>query len=29
MSTTALPLSEQIHARLSERLQPTKLRVID
>lgn len=29
MNTTALPLSEQIHARLSERLQPTELRVID
>jgi BolA protein len=30
MSTnTALPLSEQIHARLTDRLQPTALRVID
>ncbi len=29
MNTTALPLSEQIHARLSDRLQPTSLRVID
>ena len=26
---TSLPLSEQIHARLMERLQPTELRVID
>ena len=25
----SLPLSEQIHARLMERLQPTELRVID
>ena len=29
MSNTALPLSEQIHARLTERLQPTELRVVD
>jgi BolA protein len=29
MSTTALPLSAQIHARLNERLQPTALRVVD
>ncbi len=29
MSQPAIPLSEQIHARLTERLQPTKLRVID
>lgn len=29
MNATALPLSAQIHARLSERLQPTELRVID
>jgi BolA protein len=27
--TVSLPLSEQIHARLMERLQPTELRVID
>ena len=29
MSSTNLPLSEQIHARLTERLQPTELRVVD
>ncbi len=29
MSTATLPLSSQIHARLSERLQPSELRVID
>ncbi|WP_416548584.1 BolA family protein [Limnohabitans sp. DCL3] len=29
MNTIVLPLSEQIHARLSERLQPTALRVVD
>ena len=29
MNTTALPLSEKIHARLTERLQPTELRVVD
>ena len=29
MSNTALPLSEKIHARLTERLQPTELRVVD
>lgn len=29
MNTTALPLSEQIHARLTERLQPSELRVVD
>ena len=29
MNTTALPLSDQIHARLTERLQPTELRVVD
>lgn len=29
MSTRSIPLSEQIHARLTERLQPTELRVID
>ena len=29
MSNTALPLSEQIHARLTERLQPSALRVVD
>lgn len=29
MIHATLPLSEQIHARLSERLQPTALRVID
>ena len=29
MNATSLPLSQQIHARLLERLQPTELRVID
>ena len=29
MIQATLPLSEQIHIRLSERLQPTELRVID
>lgn len=29
MSTSNLPLSEQIHAQLTERLQPTELRVVD
>ena len=29
MSDLPLPLSAQIHARLTERLQPTELRVID
>ena len=29
MSSATLPLSAQIHARLSERLQPTALRVVD
>jgi BolA protein len=29
MSTAPVPLSSQIHARLSERLQPTALRVVD
>ncbi len=29
MSTPAIPLSEQINARLTERLQPTALKVID
>ncbi len=29
MSTSNLPLSDQIHARLIERLQPTELRVVD
>jgi len=29
MNTDALPLSAQIHKRLSERLQPTALRVVD
>jgi BolA protein len=29
MNTTTLPLSGQIHARLTERLQPTELRVVD
>ena len=29
MSTPATPLSEQINARLTERLQPTALKVID
>ena len=29
MSTSNLPLSAQIHARLTERLQPTELRVVD
>ena len=29
MSTNTVPLSAQIHARLTERLQPTALRVID
>jgi len=29
VSTSNLPLSEQIHARLTERLQPTELRVVD
>jgi BolA protein len=29
MNTIPLPLSQQIHARLMERLQPTELRVID
>ena len=29
MSTQPIPLSEQIHARLTERLQPTELRVTD
>ena len=27
--TSALPLSAQIHVRLTERLQPTELRVVD
>lgn len=29
MTNLPLPLSEQIHARLTERLQPTALKVID
>ena len=29
MSTTPVPLSAQIHARLTERLQPTALHVVD
>ena len=29
MNQTTLPLGEQIHARLTERLQPTELRVTD
>jgi BolA protein len=29
MNQTTLPLSAQIHARLTDRLQPTELRVID
>ncbi len=29
MNAPAIPLSAQIHARLTERLQPTELRVID
>jgi BolA protein len=29
MIQATLPLSEQIHIRLSERLQPTELRVVD
>ena len=29
MTNLPLPLSEQIHARLTERLQPTTLKVID
>jgi BolA protein len=29
VSTSNLPLSDQIHARLIERLQPTELRVVD
>jgi BolA protein len=29
MSTAPVPLSAQIHARLTERLQPTALRVVD
>ena len=29
MNAITLPLSQQIHARLLERLQPTELRVID
>ena len=29
MNQASLPLSEQIHARLTERLQPSELRVVD
>jgi BolA protein len=29
MSTAPVPLSEHIHARLTERLKPTELRVVD